>query len=499
MSTTVSYKNNTLTTVDNETKILSTAGKYMEDDITLVDTTSGGAEVLVVDTPDAAGGTIREITVTESVKLQGQKEVTLTSSPQTVTPDTGYEGFRSLIVKFPSVGGAIYQDEYGYLVLSDEGTPRCIPSDVTFYDYDGTPLYSYTASEFQELSELPPNPIHDGLTSQGWNWTLTDAKTQALSAGAVDIAQIYIPTDEKTHIFIAIPNHIPSDRRVIDLRFGQSAANSVTVNWGDGTEETIAATAMGYHRHTYINGGNYEITLDVANGKTLNWNTTSGQSFLGQPNSTESAYNLSRTWIKKIHLGKGFTSLGTQNNFSSLQDMREFTIPNGVVSAGSTNIASNPSLKFVAFPSGFTSLGEYCLQQTYSMTAVSFPKSLTTMSTNALRQTYSLQRVVIPPNITSITNSLFYRANAISKIVIPPTVTSIGTEAFYQCYGLREVHLQRETPPTLSNTNAFATTASDCIFYVPYSADHSILEAYQSATNWSSFSSRIQEEQTEVS
>lgn len=42
MSTTVSYKGNTLTTVNNETKTLNTSGKWLEDNITLVDVTSGG-------------------------------------------------------------------------------------------------------------------------------------------------------------------------------------------------------------------------------------------------------------------------------------------------------------------------------------------------------------------------------------------------------------------------------------------------------------------------
>lgn len=41
MATTVSYKNNTLTTVNNQTKTLKTAGKYLEDDIILVDILSG--------------------------------------------------------------------------------------------------------------------------------------------------------------------------------------------------------------------------------------------------------------------------------------------------------------------------------------------------------------------------------------------------------------------------------------------------------------------------
>lgn len=40
MSTTVTYKGNTLTTVNNNTKILNTAGKYLEGDINLTDVTA---------------------------------------------------------------------------------------------------------------------------------------------------------------------------------------------------------------------------------------------------------------------------------------------------------------------------------------------------------------------------------------------------------------------------------------------------------------------------
>lgn len=42
MSTTVTYKGATLVTIDNATKKLLTAGKYMEDDVTITDTPSGG-------------------------------------------------------------------------------------------------------------------------------------------------------------------------------------------------------------------------------------------------------------------------------------------------------------------------------------------------------------------------------------------------------------------------------------------------------------------------
>ena len=42
MSTTVSYKGNTIATVENNTKTLTTAGKYLEADVVLTDVTSGG-------------------------------------------------------------------------------------------------------------------------------------------------------------------------------------------------------------------------------------------------------------------------------------------------------------------------------------------------------------------------------------------------------------------------------------------------------------------------
>lgn len=48
MATTVTYKGNEIATVDNNTKTLKTAGKYMEDDVTLVDVSSGGGGQLYI-------------------------------------------------------------------------------------------------------------------------------------------------------------------------------------------------------------------------------------------------------------------------------------------------------------------------------------------------------------------------------------------------------------------------------------------------------------------
>ena len=45
MSTTVTYKGSTLTTVNNQTRVLDTAGTWLEDDITLVDVSVTGDEL----------------------------------------------------------------------------------------------------------------------------------------------------------------------------------------------------------------------------------------------------------------------------------------------------------------------------------------------------------------------------------------------------------------------------------------------------------------------
>lgn len=60
--------------------------------------TASSQSILVVDTLDENGGTIRTITAKNAIQLQ-TKTITPTSSQQIVNPDTGYDGFSQVTVE----------------------------------------------------------------------------------------------------------------------------------------------------------------------------------------------------------------------------------------------------------------------------------------------------------------------------------------------------------------------------------------------------------------
>lgn len=95
------------------------------------------------------------------------------------------------------------------------------------------------------------------------------------------------------------------------------------------------------------------------------------------------------------------------------------------------------------------------------------------------------------------TNSTFTNMRRLVKITLPPTLSVVGNSFLNGCFALMEIHFKATTPPSLSATSPFPTmnVGDGRKIYVPYSADHSILNAYKTATNWSSYADYIFEEE----
>ena len=134
------------------------------------------------------------------------------------------------------------------------------PSDVNFYDYDGTLVVAKTKAEINAMtsdSELPANPTHTGLTAQGWNWTVAQLKTQltAMPDQKVHVGQMYTTSDGKTRVYIHIDDGTPSSRLTFNLYLYVTADGGATIAWGDGLSDTTSGTGKKNVSHTSAAAG----------------------------------------------------------------------------------------------------------------------------------------------------------------------------------------------------------------------------------------------------
>ena len=377
--------------------------------------------------------------------------------------------------------------------------------DVNFYDYDGTLIASYTLAEAQALTALPEGPTHDGLIFQGWNWTLEkiNALTRPMNVGAM-----YITDDGKTRLHIRVWDKA---RSTVPLYFYQSVENGVTIDWGDGSAaETLSGTERVNTSHAYAGPGDYTISLTVEDGCIvyLGHNTRS-YCVIGSASNNGYVYcNLLQAVnigervlqitdytffncysLESITIPNTVTSIGNYA-FQTCYSLESITIPDAVTSFGALLFSSCGSLASITIPDTVASIGSNAFSRCNSLASITIPDTVASFGTNTFDYCSSLASITIPDTVASIGKYTFEYCYSLASITIPDTVTSIGSRAFFRCYGMAEYHLKPTSPPTLSNTDAFTDIPSDCIIYVPQGC----LEAYQNATNWSTYASYMQEE-----
>ncbi|MBR1725041.1 MAG: hypothetical protein IJ724_00050, partial [Muribaculaceae bacterium] len=155
---------------------------------------------------------------------------------------------------------------------------------MTYIDYDGTVVATYSASEFAELASHPANPDRttEGLTAQGWNWSLADAKAYVAKYGSLCIGQSYITTDGATRIKIDTRLAPKLFTQEFNINIIQSVSQGVLIDWGDGSSERVDGISLLTVPHTYAKEGVYTISLLPDENCTLQPTNNSGsRSFFG--------------------------------------------------------------------------------------------------------------------------------------------------------------------------------------------------------------------------
>lgn len=331
----------------------------------------------------------------------------------------------------------------------------------------------------------------------------------------------------------------------VDFRKSGNAVNSINSNqnnyyyfnatgdlYCNGKFTDLAGWWMGY-AGTQIGGNAFIRLLD----------TSAVKSDLVIPDTVTSigtdgfAYNGSLNGL--LELPPSLATIGQQSfmytNFSGT-----LNIPDTVTSLGAYAFSYCQSMTGLSIGSGVTSIPDYCFQNCTALTSISLPNTVTSLGMMAFAYCSALSgTLTLPSNLTSIGFGAFSNCTGLNgALVIPNTVTSIGTgpqaaygafrscgftsltlstnlttigarafescgqisgnidipasvsdikvSAFRYCNGVSNFIVRATTPPALGTT-VFPSKP----IYVPYSSDHSIIDAYKAASNWSSYSSMI--------
>ena len=381
------------------------------------------------------------------------------------------------------------------------GTTPGVPGDITFYDYDGTIITSWTLEELATKTALPDYPSHEGLTCQGWNWSLSDLKT---TNRKMNVGAMYITDDGATRLHIRIAT---IGRMTVPLYIFQTVANGVTIDWGDGSaEETLVGTGNVNTTHTYAEPGDYVISLMPNDGCTLSFGANSfSYCVMGPTGNNGRVYC---NMLQEIYIGDGVTSIDS-SAFYNCYSLASITIPNGVTSIGNYAFYNCYSIASITIPDGVTSIGNYAFQNCYSIASITIPGRVTSIGKYAFQNCYSIASITIPDGVISIGSYAFSNCYSLASITIPDGVTSIGGYAFRNCYSLASISIPDGVTsigayafnscngmryydfsactavPALSNTNAFGNIPSDCQMLIPAA----LYDEWSTATNWVTYAS----------
>ncbi len=371
-------------------------------------------------------------------------------------------------------------DTYDDYVAQIPGPPLA-ERDVNFYDYDGTLLCSYSAQTFAALAALPSNPLHDGLTAQGWNWTLSAAKSYVATHGKLDIGQMYTTSTGETRLYLHI---IAAEGQKISLYWNQTDSNGVEIYWGDGGGGSIeipttnSGTGNVSATRTYSSGGDYIIRFKPVSGTfSLGWSGSSYKSLFGETSNSQDLTG--PPTLVRMEFGSSITGV-ERYAIRSCVHLKYITLPNTITSFGVYTFEACYSLQFVVIPTSIETIPNNCFSNCSSLEVISLPEGLLELGGNVFYVDRLLRHVTIPDSVTAIGGSIFYGCYVLSYAIMPSTITTIGSSIFANCYELTSVtlpsgatkipssyvnwcyNLQSITIPSTVNTSIDSTAFYNC-------------------------------------
>ena len=163
---------------------------------------------------------------------------------------------------------------------------------------------------------------------------------------------------------------------------------------------------------------------------------------------------------------------------------------NGQTLTGTNGVITNEEVTTIVWTVQF--------QRRPTVTAVELTDLVTEISEQAFFAFTGLTSLTIPDTVTTLGNYAFQDCIGLTSVTIGSGITSIGDYAFglYQesTSALTSVTVKATTPPTIgtgifdNETTSVSPANSNLVIYVPAAS----VAAYQAASGWSTYASRIQ-------
>lgn len=204
--------------------------------------------------------------------------------------------------------------------------------------------------------------------------------------------------------------------------------------------------------------------------------------------------------LEAENIKNGVTIAGVEGTYTGAGDAKFTAYLNGTItevtasdwgdatSVDGYTLYNRWMLKKVVMSDRIASVSEMFCSHCSALEMVHVSASLTTVGFGFLSYT-NIESIELPETLETIGNNFLLACFQLSSAVtIPAKVTSIGANFLSVDNKIPELVMKPTTPPTLGY-NAFYNTSSSLVITVPKGS----LDAYKTATNWSTYADRMQE------
>lgn len=189
--------------------------------------------------------------------------------------------------------------------------------------------------------------------------------------------------------------------------------------------------------------------------------------------------------LSSVTISNGVSKIAN-SAFTNCVRITEFNIPDSVISIGGHAFEGCTGLTNMVIPNSVTSIGDYAFNGCSGLTSVTIGSGVTSIGQWCFQNCKSLTSITIPDSVTYISYQAFLYCSGLTSVTIGSGISHISRQAFGTCTSLRSITINATTPPSLDEY-VFQKT-NNCPIYVPAQS----VDAYKSASGWSTYASRIQ-------